>query len=318
MDSREPNNDFDKELRNHLDLEAEENLAEGISAREAQDSARRAFGNTTIISEDVRAVWHLQWLENLWQDARYGVRQLRKNPTFTLVAIITLALGIGANTAMFSIADAVLWRSMPYPHPEQLVVASEVPRSAPDSFLGTTYLTFRDWQSRSTVFQNLAATMPDQRILREGSDPVRVNGVAVTHDFFDVMGVSPILGRVISKSDDVAGAPPVVVLSHRMWTERFGGDPNIVGRTIHIGRTLTFSAIGVMPAGFDDDSVDYWVPMMLIIPPNFATRHVWIFRTVGRLRPGCTAAQAQAELDSMLQQIEHDFPEANRGNDVRV
>jgi putative ABC transport system permease protein len=160
--------------------------------------------------------------------------------------------------------------------------------------------------------------MPDQRILREGSDPVRVNGVAVTHDFFDVMGVSPILGRVISKSDDVAGAPPVVVLSHRMWTERFGGDPNIVGRTIHIGRTLTFSAIGVMPAGFDDDSVDYWVPMMLIIPPNFATRHVWIFRTVGRLRPGCTAAQAQAELDSMLQQIEHDFPEANRGNDVRV
>jgi putative ABC transport system permease protein len=318
MDSREPNNDFVKELRNHLDLEAEENLAEGISAREAQDRARRAFGNTTIVSEDVRAVWHLQWLENLWQDARYGVRQLSKNPTFTLVAIITLALGIGANTAMFSIADAVLWRSMPYPHPEQLVVASEVPRSAPDSFLGTTYLTFRDWQSRSTVFQNLAATMPDQRILREGSDPVRVNGVAVTHDFFDVMGVSPILGRVISKSDDVTGAPPVVVLSHRMWTERFGGDPNIVGRTIHIGRTLTFSAIGVMPAGFDDDSVDYWVPMMLIIPPNFATRHVWIFHTVGRLRPGCTAAQAQAELDSMLQQIEHDFPEANRGYDVRV
>ena len=318
MDSREPKNDFDKELRNHLDLEAEENSAEGISARESQDRARCAFGNTTIISEDVRAVWHLQWLENFWQDARYGLRQLRKNPTFTLVAIVTLALGIGANTAMFSIADAVLWRSMPYPHPEQLVVANEVPRTDPDASWGTTYLTFRDWQSRSTVFQNFAATMPDQRILREGDNPVRVNGVAVTHDFFDVMGVAPIMGRVISKSDDVTGAPPVVVLSHRMWTERLGSDPNVIGRTIHIGRTLTFSAIGVMPVGFDDDSVDYWVPLMLIIPPNFATRHVWIFHTVGRLRPDCTAAQAQAELEAMTLQIQRDFPEANRGHDVRV
>src|SRR3984957_4562466 len=115
MDSRKPKNDFDKELRNHLDLEAEEQSADGISAREAQDRARRAFGNTTTISENVRAVWHLRWLENFWPDARYGVRQLRKNLTFSCVAIITLALGIGANTAMFSIADAVLWRSMPYP-----------------------------------------------------------------------------------------------------------------------------------------------------------------------------------------------------------
>jgi predicted permease len=318
MDSRDPKNDFDQELRNHLDLEAEEQSAPGISEREAADRARRAFGNATIISEDVRAIWHLRWLENLWQDARYGLRQLRKNPTFTLVAIITLALGIGANTAMFSIADAVLWRSMPYPHPEQLVVASEIPRTDPDSSWGTTYLTFRDWQSRSTVFQNFAATMPDQRVLREGNDPVRVNGVAVTHDFFDVMGVSPIIGRVISADDDTASAAPVVVLSHHLWQNRLDSDPNIVGRTIHIGRTITFTAIGVMPAGFDDSTVDYWVPLVRIIPPNFATRHVWIFRTVGRLRPGATSAQAQSELETMLVQIQHDFPEANRGLDVRV
>lgn len=318
MDSREPKNDFEKELRSHLDLEAEEHSSEGISASEAADRARRAFGNPTIISEDVRAVWHLRTLENFWQDARYGVRQLGKNLTFTCVAIVTLALGIGVNTAMFSIADAVLWRSMPYPHPEQLVVANEVPRSDPDASWGTTYLTFRDWQARSTVFQNLAATMPDQRILREGSDPVRVNGVAVTHDFFDVMGVAPIMGRVISAADDTAGAPPVAVLSHHLWTERLGSDPHIVGHVVHIGRTATFTAIGVMPAGFDDSTVDYWVPMMLLIPPSFATRHVWVFNTVGRLKPGHTAAEAQAELETMLLQIERDFPEANRGHDVRV
>jgi predicted permease len=318
MDSREPGNDFEKELRNHLDLEAEEQSVAGISEREAADRARRAFGNATIISEDVRAVWHLRWLENLWQDARYGLRQLRKNPTFTLIAIITLALGIGANTAMFSIADAVLWRGMPYPHPEQLVIANEVPRSDPDVSWGTTYLTFRDWQARSTVFQSLAATMPDQRILREGSEPVRVNGVAVTHEFFDVMGVAPVMGRVISASDDTAGAPPVVVLSHHMWTERLGSDPHVIGHVVHIGRTATFTAIGVMPAGFDDSTVDYWVPMMLLIPPNFATRHVWVFHTVGRLRSGHTAVEAQAELETMLLQIQRDFPEANRGMDVRV
>jgi len=160
--------------------------------------------------------------------------------------------------------------------------------------------------------------MPDQRVMRDGAEPVRVNGVAVTHDFFDVMGVSPIIGRVISADDDTASAAPVVVLSNHLWRDRLGSDPNIVGRTIHIGRTITFTAIGVMPAGFDDGAVDYWVPLVRIIPPNFATRHVWIFRTVGRLRPGATAAQAQSELQTMLVQIQHDFPEANRGLDVRV
>jgi putative ABC transport system permease protein len=318
MDSRDPKNDFEQELRNHLDLEAEEQSSLDISEREAADRARRAFGNATIISEDVRAVWHLRWLENFWQDARYGLRQLRKNPTFTLVAIVTLALGIGANTAMFSIAHAVLWRAMPYPHLERLVVANEIPRADTDSSWGTTYLTFRDWQSRSTVFQNFAATLRDERILRDGAEPVRINGMAVTHDYFDVMGVSPIMGRVISASDDTSSADPVVVLSHRTWAQRLGSDPNVVGRTIHIGRTISFTAIGVMPAAFDDGTVDYWVPLVRIIPPNFATRHVWVFNTVGRLRPGRTAADAQAELETMLLQIQRDFPEANRGLDVRV
>jgi putative ABC transport system permease protein len=252
------------------------------------------------------------------QDVRFGARMLRKNPSFTAIAVLTLALGIGANTAMFSIADAVLWRSMPYPHPEQLVVAGEFPRSSPDTAWGTTYLTFRDWQSRSTVFQNFAATLFDQRILRGNGDPVRVDGANVTHDYFDVMGVAPAMGRVISASDDTAGAAPVVVLSHRMWAERLNSDPNVIGRVIQIGRTAKFTAIGVMPAGFGDDSTEYWIPLMLVIPPNFATRHVWVFKTVGRLKPGRTAAQAQAELDGMLQQIQREFPEADRGLFVRV
>jgi predicted permease len=318
MKPRDPHDDFDKELRSHLDLETEDQSAAGISAREATDRARRAFGNPTIVAEDVRAVWHLRWLEDAWQDLRYGLRMLRKSPGFAAVAILTIALGIGANTAMFSIADAVLWRGLPYPHPEQLIVVNEVPLQSPDARWGTTYLTFRDWQARSTVFQNFAATLQDQRVLRAGEYPVSVTGAAVTHDYFDVMGVAPEMGRVISASDDKAGAPPVVVISHRLWAERLGSDPNVIGRVIPIGKTAAFTAIGVMPAGFDDGSTDYWIPLMLVIPPNFATRHVWIFRTVGRLEPGRTAAQAQSELESMLTQIQHDFPEANRGLTVRV
>jgi predicted permease len=318
MDARKPGDDFEKELRAHLDLETEDQSGAGISQREATDRARRAFGNPTIIAEDVRAVWQLRWLEDVWQDVRYGLRMLRKSPGFTAVAILTLALGIGVNTAMFSIANAVLWRNLPYPHPEQLVVANEVPLQSLDARWRTTYLTFRDWQTRSTVFQNFAAILDDQRVLRAGEEPVSVSGAAVTHDYFDVMGVAPMMGRVISASDDKAGAAPVVVISHRLWAERLGSNPNVIGRVIPIGRTAAFTAIGVMPASFDDGSTDYWIPLMLVIDPNLATRHVWIFRTVGRLRPGRTPADAEAELNPILTQIQHDFPEANRGFTVRV
>ncbi len=313
--------EMSEELRFHIEARAADLARRGIPAQEAARRARIEFGAVQSTIEECREVRRANVLESLLQDIRFGARMLRKNPVFTLVAVLTLALGIGANTAMFSIADAVLWRSMPYPNPAQLVVAGEFPGNSPDTDndWGTTYLTFRDWQSRATSFQYFAATLFDQRVLRGNGDPVRVNGLAVTHDYFDVMGVAPIMGRVISASDDTAGAAPVVVISHRLWTERLGGDPNVIGRVVQIGRTLKFTAIGVMPAGFNSDpETEYWIPLMVVNPPNFATRHVWVFQAIGRLRPGRTAAQAQAELDGMLQEIEHQFPEANRGLVARV
>jgi predicted permease len=310
--------EMDTELRFHIEARTEDLIRNGISPNEAARRARIEFGGMQSTREECRESRRANFLESLLQDIRFGARMLRKNPSFTLVAVLTLALGIGANTAMFSIADAVLWRSLPYPHPEQLVTANEVPRSDLDSRWGTTYLTFRDWQSRSTAFQNLAATFYDQRILRAAGDPVTVNGLVVTHDYFDVMGVQPMLGRVISAADDAPGAPPVVVISHRMWAERLGSDPGVVGHVVQIGRTAKFTAIGVMPAQFEDANAEYWIPLMLVIPPNFATRHVWAFRAIGRLRPGRTAEQAQIELDAMTQEIQQHFPEANRGFIVRV
>ncbi len=313
--------EMDAELRFHLNARADDLTRTGLSREEAARRARIEFGGIEAAREECREARRANMLESLLLDVRFGARMLRKNPGFTCIAILTLALGIGANTAMFSIADAVLWRSMPYPHPGQLVVAGEVSLKNPDNSWGVTYPTFRDWQSRSTTFEYLAAILYDSRILRDGPEPVRIAGAAVTYDYFEVMGVAPIIGRVISASDDTAAAPPVVVLSHRMWAERFGSDPAIVGRTIHMARStgINFTAIGVMPAGFDNGKTDYWVPVVRIIPPNFATRRdVWVFTTVGRLRSGRTVAQAQTEIEAITAQVRHDFPEASRGLVVRA
>jgi predicted permease len=318
MDSRDRKDDFDKELRTHLDLEAEEQSGTGIAEGEANYRARRAFGNVTLVAEDVRAIWRARWLEDAWQDIRYGLRMLRKSPGFTAVAILTLALSIGANTAMYSIADAVLWRTLPYSLPERLVVPGEVSAQNPDITWGATYPTFRDWQSRSTTFERLAGILSDERVLRDGSEPVLIRGAAVSYDYFDVMGVPPAAGRVLNAQDDSAGADPVIVLSHRMWAERYSSDSAIIGRTIHFA-TSTFIAIGVMPTGFDDGVTDYWVPLTREIPAGFVVRHdVWVLSTVGRLRPGRTAADAQAELEAITAQIRSNFPSAKRGLVVAV
>lgn len=312
--------EMNDELRFHMEAYADDLVRKGIDRRKAARRARIEFGAVENAKEECREVRRANVLETIVQDVRFGARVLRKNPSFTLVAVFTLALGIGANTAMFSIADAVLWRTLPYPHPEQLVVAGEVDAKNHDESWGATYPTFRDWQARSTTIAPFAAILSDSRILlRQGAEPIRIFGAAVTHDYFDVMGISPMMGRVISASDDTAGASPVVVLSHRMWAERLGGDAAVIGKVVQIGRTLTFTAIGVMPAAFDNAKAEYWIPLVRVIPSNFVTRRsVWVLTTVGRLRPGHTAAEAQTELEAMTQQIRHEFPESNRGLRVAV
>ncbi|HXQ97901.1 MAG TPA: ABC transporter permease [Candidatus Limnocylindrales bacterium] len=309
-----------EELRFHMEAYADDLVRKGVDRQEAVRRARIEFGGVDSAKEECREARRANILEAFFQDVHFGARVLRKNPSFTVVAVFTLALGIGANTAMFSIADTVLWRALPFPHPEQLVVAGEVNAKDPDESWGATYPTFRDWQSRSTAIAPFAAILSDSRILlRPSADPVRVSGAAVTHDYFEVMGVSPMMGRVISASDDTAGADPVVVLSHRMWAEQFGGDPAVIGKVVPIGRTITFTAIGVMPASFDDGTTEYWIPLVRVIPSNFQMRRsVWVLTTVGRLRPGRTMVEAQAELETITQQVRHDFPESNRGLVVSV
>jgi putative ABC transport system permease protein len=258
-------------------------------------------------------------MATLWQDFCFALRTLRKSPAFTVIALVTLALGIGVNTAMFSVADAVLWQSLPFPDKNKIVWVGEADRKNPDSAWGATYLNFRDWQTRSHSFEQLAAIMRDDRVLRLGAEPARVSGSAVTREFFEVLGVQPAAGRAISAADEAPGSSPVIVLSDRMWQQRFGRDPAMLGRTIHFD-DLAVTVVGVMPERFESIMpAEYWLSLPQVIDPYFVThRAVWTLNVIGRLRPGHTAAAAQIEVEGIMKQIRHDFPEANRDFTTRV
>jgi hypothetical protein len=191
----------------------------------------------------------------------FALRTFRKSPAFTLVALATLALGIGVNTAMYSVANAVLWRSLPFPDVNKIVWVGEVERANQDTAWGASYLNFLDWQARSHSFECLAAILRDDRILRQRAEPARVAGLAVTREFFEILGVQPAAGRFFSASDEKPGAAPVIVLSDRMWRRRFGGDPAMLGRAIPFD-DATVTVVGIMPERFDTLlESDYWLPL---------------------------------------------------------
>jgi putative ABC transport system permease protein len=256
----------------------------------------------------------------LWQDFRFALRTLIKSPAFTLVALATLALGIGVNTAIFSVANTVLWRSLPYANPDKIVWVGEVSRVNPDSAWGASYPNYLDWKARSHAFEQITATIRMDNILREGAEPARVLGLGVTHEFFEILGVQPAFGRALAASDERPDAPPVILLSDHMWRRRFAADPAIVGRTVHFDDS-SFTVIGVMPERFEYANAEFWTPLDLV--GDFAhyyvpRRAVWVLEAIARLRPGQTPATAQTEMEAIGQQIRRDYPETNRDQVMRV
>jgi putative ABC transport system permease protein len=254
----------------------------------------------------------------LWQDVKFAIRMLARSPGFTVVALITLALGIGCNTAMFSVANAVLWRSLPYAHPERLVTITEVEKKHPENQWGASYPNFLDWRARTHTLEHLTPILSDDGILRVGSEPVRVSGAAVGYEFFALLGVQPKAGRAFTAAEDQRGQSGVIVLSHRMWNERFGANPAVLGRSIALGEK-PFTVVGIMPASFDyPPRAEYWVPLEQVIDPYFVTgRSVWVLTTIARLRDGASSEQAGAEIEAITRQLRHDHPEINRDMMVR-
>jgi putative ABC transport system permease protein len=305
--------DLDRELRTHLELEAEDQREAGLSADAARQAAARALGNELRIREDVRALSPRAALDDLAQDLRYGLRMLRRQPTFTIVAALTLALGIGANTAMFTVVHGVLLQPLPYPRADRLVMLWEnvnLP-SYKNSQNAVAAGNFDDWKTQNTVFDAMAAVGGRSWSLTGDSEPMRVDGEAVSSALFHVLQVEPALGRAFTPDDDKPGAVRVVILGHGFWTERFGADPNIADRTIHLNDT-PYSVVGVMPRGFyfPDPDDKLFVPLALT-PEQIATHDGHSLQVVGRLKPHVSIDQARADLERVATWMTEQHPSTN-------
>src|SRR5262245_52519580 len=255
-------------------------------------------------------------MQTLWQDLRFGARMLWKKPGFTLIAVITLSLGIGANTAIFSVVDAVLLRPLPYPEAERLIFLLSTWRNPQGTTTsGSAMPDYREWRDQNRTLEGLAGFhYGDFNLSTTGGEPVRVQGAYITSNLFNVLKVSPALGRLFTPEEDQFGRHRVVLLSHGLWQRSFGGDRAVVGREIKLG-VESFTVAGVMPQGlpfFDNlPEVELWTPIAFTPGDSMDTRSNPFAFLVGRLKPGVTIEQAQADASAVARRIVEHFP----GND---
>ncbi len=282
------------ELRAYLESETTENIARGMSPDDARDAARRKLGNLTQIREEIYHMNSLNFLETLLQDIRFAFRMLRKNPGFTAVAVLTLALGIGANTAIFSLINGVLLRPLPYRDPGRLTIVWEKNDDGTPENVG--YATYLEWKAQSKSFQELALYSSWQPIL-QGGEPEQLNGLRVTSNYFRALGVHPELGRDFLPEEDVPASLHVVIFSHALWQRKFNSDPNIVGKSIAMNAT-SYTVAGVLSASYESlmtqgqssGPVEIWRVLGYDVSQPWACRSCHHLIAMGRLRDGVSPA----------------------------
>ena len=304
--------DLSDELRFHLEKSIESAAAKGQSTEEARYAALRELGGLEQIKEECRDTRRVNYIENFVQDLRYGWRQLRRNPGFTTVAVAALALGIGANTAVFSLLNTVLLRPLPYRDSERLVwVTQFAPRI--DSTI-VPAASFLAWRDKSRSFRDLSAYadhLCDGNFSTRG-EPVRLDRCAeVTPNFFSVLGVRPQLGRVFSPAEGLPGAHGAMILTDGFWRRRFGADPAVLGETIELDGTA-YMVVGILPASFEHPgelSPDAFVPLALPSKADWSARESDGMSVIARLRPGITIGAARAELQTITRSLEREYPQ---------
>ncbi|MFL6337299.1 MAG: ADOP family duplicated permease [Pyrinomonadaceae bacterium] len=313
--------DLDEELRYHLEREAELHAADGMGPEEARLAALRSFGGVTQSKEQCREARRVRFIQDLWQDVRYGLRTFRKRPGFTLVAVLTLALGIGANAAIFSVVNGVLLKSLPFPDPERLVALNETAESG--RVTAVAFPDYLDWRASQSVFEEMAARLPAGGVLTGDEGPERVTGRYVTASFFRTLGVRPAAGRFFTEEEDRPGGAPLIVLSHELWLRRYGGDPGVAGRAVtYNGASWTIA--GVMPPQFDFYGENN-LNNQFFIPLGHLSDQKWMHErdshavmVTARLKPGVQLEQARAQMEALAARLAEQFPESNRGNGVRL
>jgi putative ABC transport system permease protein len=304
--------DMDSELRFHIEAYAEDLIRKGIPRGEALRRARLEFGGMERVKEEGREARGLSFLDTLKQDLRYGARTLRKSPGFAFVAVLTLAVGIAANAAIFSVVYGVLLEPLPFRAPAQLVLLNETtPRVGT---VGVSYLNFLDWRAQSKQFSEMAAVHSVGFNLAGVSQPEAISGQAVSSNFLSLLGVKPFLGRDFAPSEDKAGAAPVILLSYGLWQSHLSGDPSALGRTLMLdGRGYT--VIGVLPANFRwPDRVQVLEPIgVWATPGSGATERAdrGDMAVVGRLAPNSNLPRARAEMEGIAARLAKEYPDAN-------
>ena len=303
---------MDEEMRSHIEMRTRENIQAGMNPTEARYAALRQFGWAESIKETCREQRGGRWLEFIAQDVRFGARMLRKNPGFTAVAVLTLALCIGANTAIFSFVNAILIRPLPFKDPERLVVVYEN-QPGNGSFkahVGAPVLA--EWRKQSTSFEGLGAQTSCLLTLTEGALSETLSGSRLSANLLGLLGVRPILGRGFLPEEEVHGNHHVALLSYELWQSRFGGQTNVIGQTIQINSEPA-TIVGVMSARtfFPNPQVRIWTPLAFS-PDQMRARHVHNYLVYGKLKPGVTLAQANAEMRTIAQRMASTDPQ-NQG-----
>jgi putative ABC transport system permease protein len=296
--------DLDRELRYHVDRRVQDLMEAGVGHDEARRRAAIELGGHVQIREEVRDTWIWRWLDDGGRDAGYGMRQVRRNPAFSAIAIATLALGIGGITAIFSAFDTILLRPLPYPDAERLVMVwDDMSKSEGDSRFVSTPAEWIEWRRLNTVFTDLASSQPGNAILSGNGEPEEVRARKVTWNLWSVLGVQPALGRAFTEDEDDKGVR-VVVMSHGLWQRRFGGASDIIGRKISVNDEA-YEVIGVMPQTFyfmPSHDIDMWMPASF--PPSLRGNFTWHdAQIVARLKPGVTLEHARQSMAALSLQV---------------
>ncbi|MGA3188595.1 MAG: ABC transporter permease, partial [Bryobacteraceae bacterium] len=306
---------LDKELRFHLEQHAEDLIAQGMDPVEARRQARLALGGPEQVKEQCRDARRTRWLEDLWQDFRYALRTLRQKPGFSAVALVTLALGIGATTVMFTVINGVMLKPFPYLDPDRLVRLHEQTDWSTQwgNLWLFTYPNFVDCRRESRTLE-MAAWRHNGGTLSEPGEAEYVDRSEISHDLFSVLGVPLFRGRAFLPEEDAPGAPPVAIISHRLWQRRFGGNPAAIGMRL-VFDEKSYTVVGITAPGFRvEDEVDVFTPLGQNTSPEMQNREVHRGIAVwARLRPGETLTQAQVELALIGRQLAGQYPKSNKG-----
>ena len=318
---RRHDDDLRQEMRSHIEIETDENIERGMTPEEARRQAMIKFGNQSVAQEDAQNMWSLPSLESVMSDARFGWRVLWKAPGFALVAVLTLALGIGATTAIFSVAYSVLLRPLPYPKPRELMLVYQDNKAEEQGNWRVTALDYLDLRERSRTFSGMAAYTGAGMVFSGGGDTELVLGQRVSANMFSVLQVAPMLGRDFAMEEEEKGRDRVLILSYGLWQRRFGGDPTVIGRVVTVS-SEPYTVIGVMPRGFSFPAKQYqaWAPQAFRgkVDPLWVNRSAHYLRVIGRLKPGVTAADASREMQQIAADLERQYPETDANTGARI